>query len=146
MGNRKIVCGVTASAHSQKAALEAARLAREEKAELVYVYAVDTAFLEKGSTGSLTQDVVAKSLETLGKHILDHASRLAAAQGVSPKSVLRRGRVLEVLKQVLAEEGADLLVIGHEKRTVFERYLFRGVEDHAGELKAQTGTDVKIVS
>ncbi len=147
MAYKKIVCGVTASAHSQKAALEAARLARRDGAELVYVYAVDVTFLEGGRTGSLTEDVVADSLKKVGENILELAGQIAASQGMKPRKISARGTVLDVLKQVVVEEKADLLVLGHEKRTFFEKALFKGeVEDHVQELRAQTGTEVKIIT
>ncbi|MBA4395495.1 MAG: hypothetical protein C0407_18240 [Desulfobacca sp.] len=41
---KMIVCGVTGSKHGQKAAQEAARLAKKDQAELILVYAVDTTF------------------------------------------------------------------------------------------------------
>jgi nucleotide-binding universal stress UspA family protein len=146
MAYKKIVCGVTASAHSQKAALEAARLARQDGAELVYVYAVDLEFLAGGRMGSLSQDVIGTSLEALGGHILDYAEQIAASAGVKLKKIVRRGQVLDVLKQVMSEEKADLLVLGHEKRTFLEKALFKGdVEDHVKELKAKTGAEVMII-
>jgi nucleotide-binding universal stress UspA family protein len=126
--------------------MEAARLARQDGAELVYVYAVDLEFLAGGRMGSLSQDVIGTSLMTLGGHVLDYAEQIVASQGVKPKKIVRRGKVLDVLKQVVVEEKADLLVLGHEKRTFFEKALFKGdVEDHIQELKAQTGTEVKII-
>jgi nucleotide-binding universal stress UspA family protein len=145
MGYRKIVCGVTASAHSQKAALEAARLAKEN-GELIYVYAVDLTFLASGNTGSLSTDVVRKSLENLGGQIVEMAEKIAASQGMESKKVLREGPVLDVLKEVIMEEKADLLILGHEKRTFFEKALFKGdVEEHSRELQARTGAEIKIV-
>ena len=146
MGYRKIICGVTASAHSQKAALEAARLAKENGAELIYVYAVDLTFLASGNTGSLSTDVVRESLEKLGDQILGLAEKIAASQGMESKKMLREGPVLDVLKDVIMEEKADLLVLGHEERTFFEKALFKGdVEEHALELKARTGAEIKII-
>jgi nucleotide-binding universal stress UspA family protein len=146
MAYKKIVCGVTASAHSQKAALEAAHLARQDGAELVYVYAIDLEFLASGRMGSLSQDVIGTSLEALGGHILDYAEQIAEAEGVKPKKIVRRGKVLDVLRQVMSEETADLLVLGHEKRTFFEKHRFKGnVEDHVQELKTRTGAEVKII-
>jgi nucleotide-binding universal stress UspA family protein len=145
MAYKKIVCGVTGSESSQKAAREAARLAGENEADLTYVYAVDITFL-KGITVQLTPQFAEKALEHLGGHILDQAEENALAQGLKPKKVLRAGPVLEVLKQVLTEEKADLLVIGHEDRSFFEKVLFRGeVEDHIKELTAQTGVPVRVI-
>jgi nucleotide-binding universal stress UspA family protein len=145
MAYKRIVCGVTGSEHSQKAAQVAARLAKEHGAALVYVYAVDTNFL-KGMTVELTPDFADKALEHLGGHILERAEQISLAEGVTPKKILRSGSVLEVLKQVLAEEKADLLIIGHEDRSFFEKVLFKGeVEDHIQELINQTGVSVQVI-
>jgi nucleotide-binding universal stress UspA family protein len=140
-----IVCGVTGSLHSQKAALEAAVLASKSQTALVYVYVVDVSFLRRGS-GSMTSGAVADSLDKLGAQILDIAEEIAKTQGVVPKKILRKGPVLDVLKQVIQEEKADLLVLGHEDRTFFEKALFKGdVEDHLEELKKQTGVEVTVI-
>jgi nucleotide-binding universal stress UspA family protein len=146
MTYRKIVCGVTASAHSQKAALEAARLAKQHGAQLIYVYVVDLAFLKGGKMGSLSQDVIAQSIEKLGRQIVDLAEQIAASEGLKPEKIVRRGAVLEVLGQVMSDQKADLLVLGHEERTFFEKHLFEGsVEDHIQELKARTGAEVTVI-
>jgi nucleotide-binding universal stress UspA family protein len=145
MGYSSIVCGVTGSPHSQKAALEAAALAKQHNARLTYVYAVDVGFL-KGSIGGLSISLAEDGLEHLGTHILDHAEQLAQSHGVTPKKVIRRGDPLEVLKAVILEEKGDLLVLGYEDRTVFDKALFHGsVEDHIEELKQRTGTEVTVI-
>ena len=146
MPYRSIVCGVTGSTHAQKAALEAAVLAKENNAKLTYVYAVDIGFLRSGITIQLSSGFAEDSLMHLGSHILDHAAKLAESQGVSAKQVVRKGPVLDVLRAVVSEEQADLLVLGHEERTFFEKAFFKGeVEDHVQELTQQTGTEVTIV-
>jgi len=145
MGYRTIVCGVTGSLHSQKAALEAAVTAAESNAVLIYVYAVDVSFLSMGS-GFVSSDVVADSLDRLGERFLDFAEELAKTQGVTARKVLKKGPVLDVLIQVVQEEKADLLILGHEPRTFIEKALVKGsVEDHLEELHKQTGTEIKIV-
>jgi nucleotide-binding universal stress UspA family protein len=145
MAYEHIVCGVTGSEPSQKAAQEAARLAKENQAGLTYVYAVDITFL-KGLTIELTPDFAAKTLEHLGGHILERAEEAAKTQGVTPRKIIRSGAVLEVLKQAVREEKADLLVLGHEDRSFFEKILFGGeVEDHVQELIKQIGVNVLVV-
>lgn len=146
MAYKSIVCGVTGSLHAQEAALRAAILAKENNARLTYVYAVDTTFLRGGIAMQCATCDVARSLERLGGHILAMAEEIAQSQGVTPKKVVRQGKVLEVLKSVMEEEKADLLVLGHEKRTFFEKALFHGeVEDHVEELRKQTGAEVNVV-
>jgi nucleotide-binding universal stress UspA family protein len=140
-----IVCGVTGSSHSQKAALEAAALAKQHSSRLTYVYAVDIAFLKAG-IGGLSTSLAENGLEHLGSHILEYAEQLAESQGVVPKKIVRRGNPLEVLKQVLLEEKGDLLMLGHEPRTFFEKALFKGnVEDHVEELQKQTGAEILVI-
>jgi nucleotide-binding universal stress UspA family protein len=145
MPYKKIVCGVTGSEASQKGALKAAQMAKENQADLIFVYAVDINFL-KGMSVELTSDFAQKTLAHLGSHILDRAEEISLAEGITPKKILRPGAVLEVLKQILGEEKADLLIIGHEGRSFFEKVLFKGeVEDHVQELINQTGVSVQIV-
>lgn len=140
-----IVCGVTGSAHAQKAALEAAVLAKQHNARFTCVYVVDISFLKAG-IGGLSTSLAEDGLERLGSQILGFAEQLAQSQGVTPKKIVRRGAVLEVLKQVVLEEKADLLVLGHENRTFFDKVLFKGsVEDHIEELKQQTGAEVTVI-
>lgn len=146
MAYKVIVCWVTGSAQSEKAALESAVLAGRDGARLIYVYAVDDDFFRAGSAIELSHRAVADSLEHLGKHILEHAAEIAKARGVDAEGRTVRGSALEVLRGVVAEENADLLVLGHEKRTFLEKVLFKGeVEDHTEELKKQTGVEVKLV-
>jgi nucleotide-binding universal stress UspA family protein len=146
MPYRSIVCGVTGSTHAQKAALEAAALAKANNAKLTYVYAVDIGFLRSGITVQLPSEFAEDSLMHLGSHILEHAAKLAESQGVSAQQVVRKGPVLDVLRAVVSEEKADLLVLGHEKRTFFEKAFFKGeVEDHVQELKEQTGAEVTVI-
>lgn len=142
---KKIVCGVTGSPGSEKAALAAAELARDNHAELVYLYAVDLAFLG-GLTVELRPEYAEKSRAHLGQHILDDAEQAALALGVKPVKALRMGKVLEVIQAALKEEGADLLVIDDEGRTFVEKHLLGGrVVDFAEDLQAQTGVKVMVV-
>lgn len=143
MGYKSIVCGVTGSAHAQKAALEAARLARAENANLTYVYAVDMTFLKGGKAATHSTE---ESLESLGRHILENAAQVAWDEKVTAKKMLMKGRVHEVLKKAILENEADLLVLGHEERTFFEKFLLEGTaEDYIESLKRETGVDVSVV-
>ncbi len=145
MGYKTVVCGVTGSPGSEKAALTAAEMARDHQARLVYVYAVDSSFMS-GLTVELRTEYAEQALANLGRQILDDAGRAAQALGVNPAKVLRTGKVLEVILAVLEEEKADLLVIGDEGRTFVEKHLLGGrVADFAEELQARTGVKVLVV-
>lgn len=147
MGYNCIVCGVTGSVHAQKAALEAAVLAKKDGAKLVFVYAADGSFLGQSLMAEVSQGHVEDSLVRMGNHILDNVAELVAPLGVVPEKIVRKGAPLEVIRQVVLERKADLLVVGHENRTRFERKLVKGeVEQHAEALEKATGANVMVVS
>jgi len=71
MGYKTIVCGVTGSLHSQKAALEAAIIASRAQTRLIYVYVVDVSFLRRGSS-LISSGAVADSLHRIGEQFLNN--------------------------------------------------------------------------
>ncbi|MEJ5375237.1 MAG: universal stress protein [bacterium] len=146
MGYKKIVCAVTGSEASERAALEAAFLARESQAPLVFLYAVDASFVH-GMTVEVRPEFAEKSLEHMGRQILERMEEIARKEGVQAKGLLKRGRLMDVIKKVVLEEGADLLVLGKEKPSFFEKVLFKQeeVEDHVDELRKRTSVEVMLV-
>jgi nucleotide-binding universal stress UspA family protein len=149
MDYKKIVCGVTGSINSLKAALEAAHIAERSAASLTYVYAVDSAFLKSGLAVDLDRELVEKeeSLERLGGHVLDYAGELATAQGVVPRKTLKRGPMLDVLRDVVAAEQADLLVLGNEETPFIEKPPMEGdVSGHIRGLMGQSNLHVLVVN
>jgi len=145
MGYKKIVCGVTCSEASARAATRAAQIAKDDNAELIYLNVADTTFL-KGITVSSRPQHAEDSLLCFGDHCLQYAKEIARALGVSSRTATRTGRVYTVIKDFILEEQADLLVIGHETRTFFERFILNGeVERHVDKLKNETGIDVVVV-
>jgi nucleotide-binding universal stress UspA family protein len=146
MGYKSIVCAVTGSEPGKKAAMRAATIAKADGADLTYVYAVDLTFLRGGRTGLATSHQVELSLEDLGRHILDSVEEIARTQGVAARKLILKGPVQEVLKKVILEQRADLLILGHEDRTFFEKFLMEGdAEDHIERLKKETGVDVAVI-
>lgn len=143
MKYKNIVCGVTGSACAKKAALEAARLARSENADLTYVYAVDSGFLKSGKAGGrLTEE----SLEQLGRHILENAVQTALAEQVTARMLITKGSFPDVLKRVIQEQKADLLVLAHEEKTFSEKHFLEGdIANYIEMLKKETGVDVSLV-
>ncbi|MCE5244479.1 MAG: universal stress protein [Syntrophobacteraceae bacterium] len=146
MGYKSIVCAVSGSPYSLKAAEHAAALAKQDGASLAFVYAVDATFFPGGVGMGASRHTAEESLERIAVHILESAAEAALGQGIEPRKIARKGPVMDVLRKVVAEERADLLVLGHEHRTFFEKYLFKGdVEDDVKELERQIGAKVIVV-
>lgn len=97
-------------------------------------------------TVELSAQFAEQSLSRLGEHILDHGEQIALGQGVTSHKFLRKGPLLDVLKNVAIEEKGDLMVLWHEPRSFFDKVLFRGtVEDHLQELRRQMGIEAIII-
>jgi hypothetical protein len=60
MGYKRIVCLLTGSNNSLKAALEAAHVAGENRGNLIYVYAWDGTFLRSGMAGETSRELTEK--------------------------------------------------------------------------------------
>lgn len=145
MANRTIICGVTGSEISERAVREASFLARQGGGRLVLTYAVDASFLE-GMTIELRPEFAEQSLEHMGRHILERMAEVARQEGVEAKCVIRKGNLLDVLREVAVEERGDLLILGREEPSFFDKVLFRDqVEDHVKELRSRTGLEVMLV-
>jgi nucleotide-binding universal stress UspA family protein len=124
MEYKSIVCGVTASTRAQRAALDAARLARRTGARLTYVHVVDISFFQEGMDDSLSRAFVAESLVRLGMQIVVHAAQIAITEGIVAEKHLAKGAVRKSLHRVARELGADLLVQGGDDgQTVFRDVL-----------------------
>lgn len=124
MERKSIVCGVTASTRAQRAALEAARLARATGAELIYVHVVDVSFLGEEMDHSLSRAFIEDSLIRLGMQIVEHAVQIALTEEVMAEKHLAKGPVMRCLNRVAREVGADVIVLGGDGgRTAFREVL-----------------------
>ena len=124
MEYKNIVCGVTASTRAQRAALDAARLARRTGAKLTYVHVVDVSSFQECMDDSLSSAFVEESLVRLGMQIVEHAAQIAKTEGIMAEKYLARGAVRKSLHKVARDLGAELLVQGSEDgRTVFRDVL-----------------------
>lgn len=142
---RVIVCAITGSEVSQKAVLGAALLAKENEAHLILVYAVDASFV-KGTTVELPTGFAEEQMERLGNKLLDQAENIAKEQGTSCEKIMRKGPLLKVIAEVASETGGELLVLGLESRSFFEKILFGAtLQDDVRELRRQTGLEVAII-
>lgn len=118
------MCGVTGFEVSERAVREAAFLAKQRGARLIITYSVDTSFLQ-GITIELRPEFAEHHLEQMGKHILERMADLAREEGVEPICVMKKGSMLEVLKEVAVENKGSLLVLGKEEPSFFHKVLFK---------------------
>ncbi len=139
----KILCatrGGEASYQTQDAAIA---LAKERGDELLFLFVVDTHFLDK-TERAVRPDVVAGEMERMGEFLLAMAQERAQKQGVSADYVLRRGALREELKAAAHEEGVDLVVLG-QPANAGSTFGLADLEAFAAEIEAETGVETVIV-
>ncbi|HEY77002.1 MAG TPA: universal stress protein [Thermoflexia bacterium] len=139
----KILCATRGGEASYRTQDAAIALARERGDSLIFLYVVDTHFLDR-TERAVRPDVVAEEMARMGQFLLTMAQERAQAQGVQAEVRIRRGEVLEELKAAAREEGADLVILGRpgEEESAFRQVDLEAV---AREIEEETGVETRIV-
>ncbi len=138
----KILCatrGGKASCRTQDAAIA---LAKERGDELVFLYVVDTSFLDKTAAPIVVD--IGDGIEKLGEFLLAMAQERAAQQGVEARALCREGKVRQEIKTAAVEEEATTVVLG---RPAGETSVFipEALQSLAANIESETGVEVVIV-
>ena len=105
-----ILCPTRGGERSYPNQDRAASLAKERKAELIFLYISDVTFINQVASPVLI-DIEAE-IDEMGEFLLAMAQERAAKQGVEAKSTVRHGVFSEVITEVIPEYKVDVLVLG----------------------------------
>jgi nucleotide-binding universal stress UspA family protein len=138
----KILCatrGGEASYHAQDKAIE---LALQRGDEILFLYIVNTSFLDKMAAPIVVD--VATGIKHMGEFLLTMAQERAREAGVEASLITRKGNVREEIKQAAVEHGVDLVVLGSPvgRTGVFER---EALQVFAAQVEEEADTPVVIV-
>jgi len=138
----KILCctrGGEASYRTQDAAIA---LAKERGDALIFLYVVDTHFLDKTAAPIVVD--VEHEVAKMGEFLLLMAQERAAAQGLEAQAMVRLGRLRAELVAAAKELGVDIIVLGKpvDQEAVFDHVALRAF---AVGLEAITGAEVRIL-
>jgi nucleotide-binding universal stress UspA family protein len=148
-----IICATKGSKGCKAAEDKAIELAKKNNSKIIFLYIVDTKFMEKGiSGGEWAKDDIVYGLKNIGKVILDIAKEKAVERGIPGDKVLteeRKGDIASQIKISVKENNADLVIVGHPETDLgfLDRYLIKkeGMEILVMRLKEQVGCEVIIV-
>ncbi len=138
----KILCATRGGEESYRAQDKAIALAKERGDELVFLYVVDLAFLNKGAAPIVVD--IKGSMDRVGEFLLVMAQERAREQGVTATYILREGEVWNEIKAATREEKADLVVLGQpcgENRI----FALESLQAFVAEIEAETGVEVLVV-
>jgi nucleotide-binding universal stress UspA family protein len=138
----KILCATRGGEASYRTQDAAITLAKEQGDGLVFLYVIDTQFLDKTAAPILVdpEDEISK----MGEFLLLMAKERAAKQSIVAETILRRGEVRQALKEAAQDEGVTLIVLGSPsgKESVFN---LKGLETYASDIEADTGIKTVII-
>ena len=138
----KILCATRGGEASQRAQKQAIALARQRGDSLIFLYVIDTHFLDKTAAPIVVD--VGNQLHNMGEFILAMAQERAESQGVMAESVCRTGQVRDEIKAVALDEQVEVVVLGHPVGQT-NAFALEELRAFAAELEAETGSQVLIV-
>lgn len=139
----KILCATRGGEASYRTQDAAIALAKERGDELLFIFVVDTRFLDKARR-AVRPDVVAEEMSHMGEFLLAMAQERAQKQGVAADYVLRRGEFRDELKAAAREKEVDLVVLGKPAGTG-SAFVPTALEAFAAEIESETGLATRII-
>jgi nucleotide-binding universal stress UspA family protein len=138
----KILCATRGGEASYQTQDQAITLARQRGDTLIFLYVIDTHFLDKTAAPIVVD--VGQQVQHMGEFLLAIAQERAKSQGVLARGICRSGRVRDEIKAVAREEQVDIVVLG---QPTGEANTFAAEElvAFAAEIEAETGSQVVIV-
>ncbi len=138
----KILCATRGGEASHRAQEQAIALARQRGDSLIFLYVIDTHFLDKTAAPIVVD--VGNQLQNMGQFILAMAQEKAESEGVPAESVCRTGQVREEIKAVARDEQVDVVVLGHPVGET-NAFAMEELKAFAAEIEAETGSKVVVV-
>jgi nucleotide-binding universal stress UspA family protein len=138
----KILCATRGGEASYRTQDQAIALARQRGDTLIFLYVIDTHFLDKTAAPIVVD--VGQQVQHMGEFLLAMAQEKAKSQGFLVRGICRSGRVRDEIKAVAREEQVDIVVLGQptgETNTFAAEELMA----FAVEIEAETGSQVVIV-
>lgn len=138
----KILCATRGGEASYRTQDQAIALARQRGDSLIFLYVIDTHFLDKTAAPIVVD--VGNQLQNMGGFLLAMAQERAEGQRVPVQCICRPGRVRDEIKAVAREEKVDLVVLGRPAGEA-DAFAMEELRAFATEIEAETGSQVEIV-
>ncbi len=138
-----ILCATRGGEASYRTQDAAIALAQERGDELLFLFVVDTHFLDK-TERAVRPGVVTAEMEKMGEFLLAMAQERAREAGVEASLVTRKGDVRQQIKAAAVEEGVDLVVLGRPADET-SRFKLESLLAFAAEIEEETGIPAVIL-
>lgn len=138
----KILCATRGGEASYKTQDGAIAQAKERNTEVVFLYVVDTHFLDK-TERAVRKETVEREMDHMGEFLLTMAVERAKTQGVEASMLIRHGDFRKQLIAAVCEPDIETLVLGMpgEEGRFFSQ---EKIQAFAEEIRAETQKEVIV--
>lgn len=136
-----IICATRGGEASYRTQDKVIKMAKQDASELVFVFAVDTQFLDKTAAPILVD--VKPEMEKMAEFLLLMAQERAAKAGIEAQMVVKHGTLREVLIEIADEYDASLIVLGSPAEQ--SRFGLEDLQKFADELREASGAKVQVI-
>ncbi len=138
-----ILCATRGGPASHRAQDAAIAVAKQEGKLLVFLYVVDTSFIDK-TERAVRPAVVAEEMSRMGEFLLAMAQERAKAREVLAEARIRQGEFKEQLQEAIRSEWADVAILGQPADEA-SAFKLAALEAIAAAVQEETGVEVRIV-
>jgi cation:H+ antiporter len=141
-GKGKILCATRGGEASRPTHEKALELAKEQGAEVLFLYVFDQRVLQGVATPIVIN--VEAQVEQMYSYLRSTAQVQARQAGVSSKVLVRLGGLREQIATVAVEEQVNLIILGNpaEKSSLFKREALRILGEN---IEGETGVPVMVL-
>jgi hypothetical protein len=136
----KILCAIRGGEASQRLQDIGINLAKEQQKEIVFLYVVNTAFLDTAS--AVLRETVTVEMEKLGEFLLLMAQERAKKQGVVAGTEIRYGILRDEIEEAAGSPDISTVVLGTPGEEGF--FSLEKLEIIAREIEDNCNVEVLI--
>jgi len=137
-----VLCATRGGVASSQTEQKAVDLAKENDYTLVFLYIVNTHFLDKIAAPIVVD--VDDELSDMGEFLLLMVKERAEQQGARVETILRKGEVREEIKHVAKELCANFVVLG-KPAGEGSAFQLASLQKFAAEIESETDAEAVIV-
>ena len=139
------MCATRGGEASYRTQDKAIALAKDKKADLLFLYVIDLQFLDMTAAPIVVD--VEDEVHDMGEFLLLMAKERAAKQGVTAQTVCQKGRVRREITKAIRKYKVSLVVLGRPAGEEGEQSAFQlaDLKAFASKIEEDTGATVLIV-
>ncbi len=122
---KKILVPLDGSKYSDKALQRACEVVNAFDSKLVLLYVVEKSL----PINLLDRKVYLEILRKFGKKTLEKANNVLSKKGITAKTFLKEGNIVNEIKKVAKKENCDLIIVGNKGLGAVTRFLLGSVSN-----------------